>query len=97
MGTARSIVSITGSAIGGGSKLLFKIWRTLRKGRSDVKIGAKAFYKTLVANGIPKEDAKEIAIAFAKPAYEILSIRGILALVRDLDESGELQRFPFSV
>ena len=97
MGTARSIASITGTAIGSGSKLLFKVWRSLRKGRSEVKKGAKTFYKTLVESGIPEEDAKQIAIAYAKPAWEILSIRGIINLVRDLDESGELRNFPFSM
>ena len=95
MGTARSIASITGTSIGGGSILLFKVWRSLRKGRAEVKKGAKTFYKTLRANGIPQEEAKQIAIAFAKPAWEVLSIRGILRMVRSLDEDGEIPIMPF--
>jgi hypothetical protein len=97
VGSARSIASITGTAIGGGSKLLFKVWRSLRKGRSKVKKGAKVFYKTLRENGIPEEEAKQIAISFAKPAWEILSIRGIMRLVRDLDEDGEIPMMPFGI
>ncbi|OLS31496.1 MAG: hypothetical protein ThorAB25_02180 [Candidatus Thorarchaeota archaeon AB_25] len=97
MGNARSIASITGTAIGGGSKLLFKVWRSLRKGRSEVKKGAKVFYKTLRENGIPQEEATQIAIAFAKPAWEILSIRGIMRLIRDLDEDGEIPMMPFGI
>ena len=97
MGTARSIASITGTAIGGGSKLLFKIWRTLRKEKAEVKKGARTFYKTLVDNGIPKEDAREISIAYVKPAWEILSIRGVLKLMRDLDENGEIPAMPFGI
>ena len=97
MGTARSIASITGTALGGGSKLLFKVWRTLRKGRSEVKKGAKTFYKTLREYGIPEEEAKQIAIAYAKPAWEILSIRGIMRMVKDMDESGEIPMMPFGI
>ena len=97
MGTARSIVSITGTAIGSGSKLLFKIWRELRKGKSEVKKGAKQFYKTLREYGIPQEDARQIAVAFAKPAYEILSIRGIMRMVRVIDEDNEIPMMPFGI
>jgi hypothetical protein len=97
LGTARSIVSITGTAIGSGSKLLFKIWRELRKGKSEVKKGAKQFYKTLREYGIPQEDARQIAVAFAKPAYEILSIRGIMRMVREIDEDNEIPMMPFGI
>lgn len=97
MGTARSIASITGTSIGSGSKLLFKVWWSLRKGRAEVKKGAKAFYKTLRANGIPQEEAKQIAIAFAKPAWEVLSIRGILQMIRNLDEDIDIPIVPFGL
>ena len=97
MGTARSIVSITGTAVGSGSKLLFKVWRSLRKGRSEVKKGAKTFYKTLREYGIPEEDAKQLAIAYAKPAWEVLSIRGIMRMVQDMDQTGEIPMMPFGI
>ena len=97
MGTAKSIVSISGTAIGGGPKLLFKVWWSLRKGRAEVKKGAKAFYKTLRQNGIPQEEAKQIAIAYAKPAWEVLSIRGIMRMVQDLDKSGEIPTMSFGI
>ena len=90
-------MSITGTAIGSGSKLLFKIWRELRKGKSEVKKGAKQFYKTLREYGIPQEDARQIAVAFAKPAYEILSIRGIMRMVRVIDEDNEIPMMPFGI
>ena len=95
MGNMRSIASITGSALGGGSKLIFKIWWSLRKGRSQVKKGAKTFYKTLREHGIPQEEAKQIAVAYAKPAWEILSVRGIFRIVRELDEDNEIPAMPF--
>ena len=95
MGTARSIASITGTALGGGSKLLFKLWWSLRQGRNDVKKGVKEFYKTLRENGIPQEEARQISIAFAKPAWELLSIRGIMRMVRELDEDNEIPVMPF--
>ncbi len=95
MGTVRSIASMTGTAIGGGSKLLFKTWWSLRKGKVEVKKGAKVFYKTLRQNGIPQEEARQITIAFAKPAWEILSIRGIFRVVREFDEDNEIPVMPF--
>jgi len=97
VGTARSIVSITGTSIGSGSKLLFKVWWSLRKGRAEVKKGAKVFYKTLRGTGIPPEEAKEIAIAFAKPAWEVLSIRGVFRMVRSLDEDIDIPMMPFGL
>ena len=95
MGTARSIASITGTALGSGSKLLVKVWWSLRKGRAEVKKGA--FYKTLREHGFPEEDAKEIAIAYAKPAYEVLTIRGIFRMVREMDEDNEIPVMPFGL
>ena len=95
MGTARSIASITGTAIGGGSILLIKVWWSLRKGRGLVKNGARTFYKTLVKAGIPREDAREIALAYARPAWEILSIRGIFRMIREIDGVDEIPSLPF--
>ena len=97
MGTARSIASITGTAIGGGSKLLFKVWRSLRKGKSEVKRGARKFYKTLREHGIPEEEAKQITIAYAEPAWEMLSIRGVFRMIRELDEYNEIPAMPFGI
>ncbi len=95
MGTARSIASITGTAIGSGSKLLIKVWLSLRRGKGQVKKGAKTFYNQLVKAGIPKEDAKEIAVAYAQPAWEVLSIRGIFRMIREIDGVDEIPDFPF--
>ena len=95
MGTARSIASITGTALGSGSKLLFKIWRELRRGRNEVKKGAKTFYNVLRENGIPPDEAKEIAIAYAKPAWEVLSIRGIFRMIQELDEDHDIPMMSF--
>lgn len=97
MGTARSIASITGTAIGSGSKILFKVWRSLRKGRSEVKKAAKTFYRTLREHGIPEEEAKHLAIAYAEPAWEILSLRGIFRMIRELDENNEIPAMPFGI
>jgi hypothetical protein len=94
VGTARSIASITGTAIGRGSTLLIKVWWALRKGRAQVKKGANTFYKTLVKVGIPRDDAREIALAYAAPAWEVLSIRGIFQMLRDV-EGVDMPNMPF--
>jgi hypothetical protein len=88
VGTARSIGSIILTSIGGGSKLLTKTWWAIRKGRNEVKKSARAFYNTLKESGIPEEDAKEIAVAYAKPAYEILTVRNLIKLATQMDDSG---------
>lgn len=90
MGTARSIISIIGTSIGSGTKILAKTWWAIRKGRGEVKNGARTFYRILVESGIPREDAKTIAVAYAKPAWELLSIRNIIKMVIEMDgnESG---------
>ncbi len=86
MGKARSIVSIIATSKGGGSKLLAKTWWSLRKGRGEVKKATRTFYKTLLDAGIPKQEAKEIAVAYAKPAYEILSVRNLIRLAMEKDD-----------
>ncbi|MGY5871341.1 MAG: hypothetical protein RTV72_03760 [Candidatus Thorarchaeota archaeon] len=88
MGTARSIASIIATSMGGGSKLLAKTWWSIRKGRGEVKKAARTFYNTLVKSGIPKEDAKEIALAYAKPAWELLSIRNLIRMAMESDGNG---------
>ena len=87
MGKARSIASIIATSMGAGSKLLAKTWWSIRKGRGEVKKGAREFYKTLVEHGIPREDAKEITVAYAKPAWELLSIRNIIQMAMNGDDS----------
>ena len=90
MHKARSIATIIAASMGGGSKLLAKTWWSLRKGRGEVKKAAKTFYNTLVSHGIPREEARAITLAYAKPAWEILSIRNIIRMVmngEDMDAS----------
>jgi len=83
VGKARSIASIIATSMGGGSKLLAKTWWSIRKGRGMVKNGAREFYKTLVKSGIPREEAREITIAYAKPAWELLSVRNLIRMAMD--------------
>ena len=85
MGKARSIASIITTSMGGGSKLLAKTWWSIRKGRGIVKKGAREFYRTLVKEGIPSEEAKEITVAFAKPAWELLSVRNLIKMAMEMD------------
>ncbi len=88
MGTAKSIASIIVTATSGGTKILAKTMWSIRKGRGEVKKSARTFYKTLVASGIPSEDAKEIAVAYAKPAWELLSVRGLIRMAMEMDSNG---------
>ena len=83
MGKARSIASIIATSMGGGSKLLAKTWWSIRKGRGIVKNGAREFYNTLLKSGIPREEAKEITVAFAKPAWELLSVRNLIKMAME--------------
>ncbi|TFH08489.1 MAG: hypothetical protein E4H14_06345 [Candidatus Thorarchaeota archaeon] len=85
MGTARSIASIIATSMGSGTKILAKTWWAIRKGRGEVKKGARTFYDTLVASGIPSEEAKEIAVAYAEPAWELLSVRNLIRLAIESD------------
>lgn len=95
MGKARSIASITGTAIGGGSKILIKVWLALRRGKGEVKKGAKTFYRTLIISGIPEKEAREITVAYAKPAWEILSVGGIFKVIKEIDGLEKIPTFPF--
>jgi len=87
VGTARSIGSIILTGLGGGSKLLAKLWWSLRKGRRAVKESARIFYKTLRDAGIPEDDAREITVAYAQPAYEILRIRNLIKMAMEIGDS----------
>jgi hypothetical protein len=84
MGTARSIASLVWTGLTGGSKLLIKSYLAIRRGRSDVKKSARILYKQLVKDGIPSEDAKEIAVAYAKPAWEFLHVRSLIKMATEM-------------
>jgi len=84
---ARSITSIILTSMGGGSKILAKTWWAIRKGRGEVKKSARIFYKALVASGIPREDAKEITVAYAKPGWDVLSVRNLIRMAIEMDEN----------
>ena len=86
MGMARSIASLAWTAFAGGSKLLVKSYMAIRRGRGEVKKSARIMYKQLVKDGIPPEDAKEIAVAYAKPAWELLHVRNLIKLAREMGE-----------
>jgi hypothetical protein len=85
MGTARAIASLTATALGYGPRLLFNVWWALIKARGQVKKGARTMYKALVREGIPEENARQIAVSFAEPAYNLLQIRSIIKMVQSLD------------
>jgi hypothetical protein len=87
VGTARSIGALIVTGIGGGSKLLAKTWLALRRGRSEVKNSARIFYETLRSAGISDEKAREIAVAYAQPAYEILKIRNLIKMAMEMNDS----------
>jgi len=87
VGTARAIGSIVLTSIGGGSRLLAKTWWAVRKGRGEVKKSARIFYNALRDTGIPDEDAREITVAYALPAYEALKIRNLIKMAMEMSES----------
>ncbi len=93
MGTARAIGSIVLTGIGGGSRLLTRTWWALRKGRAEVRKSARTFYKTLREAGIPDEDARAIAVAYAQPAYDILRLRSLIRMAMEMSESDSSPSF----
>lgn len=88
MSKARSIASIIATSMGGGSKILAKTWWAIRKGRGEVKNSSKIFYNTLLKSGIPREEARQITIAYAEPALELLSVRNLIRIAIEA-ENGE--------
>ncbi|RDE14024.1 MAG: hypothetical protein C4K48_06835 [Candidatus Thorarchaeota archaeon] len=93
MQTARAIGSIILTSVGGGSRLLAKTWWALRKGRGEVRKSARTFYETLREAGIPEEDARAIAVAYAQPAYDILRFRSLIKMAMEMNESDSSPSF----
>ncbi|MHA1906160.1 MAG: hypothetical protein ACW98Y_02610 [Candidatus Thorarchaeota archaeon] len=51
-----------------------------------MKKSAKTFYKTMLNDGIPKEVALDITSSYAGPGLELLKIRNIIKMVRELSD-----------
>lgn len=71
----------------GGTKLLAKTWWSIRKGRKEVKKSAQEFYQVLRDIGIPEEDAKEITLAYARPAWEMLSVTNLVKMAMEMSDN----------
>ena len=82
--TARAIASIVWTGLTGGIKLVLKLFWTLNRAKSQVKKGARSFREGLVEYGIPDEIAWNITSSFADPGIEMLKVRNLIKLVRDL-------------
>ncbi len=86
MGKVRSIGSIILTSMGGGTKLLAKTWWAVRKGRKEVKKASEEFYKTLRGAGIAEDIAKDITLAYAGPAWEMLKVTNLIKIAMDMSE-----------
>jgi hypothetical protein len=84
--TARAIASITWTAVTGGTKAAVRMLMSIRRAKGQIKKGSKKFYKTLVSAGIPKDEAHQISEAFATPAMELLSIRNMVNMAKEIGE-----------
>ena len=82
---ARDVASIIWTAMSGGTKLAAKTYMSIRRGKGLVKKGSRKFYKTLMNQGIPKEIALEIAAMYAGPGWEMLKIRNLIRMAREMD------------
>ena len=82
---AREVASIVWTAMSGGTKLAAKTYLSIRRGKGQVKKGSRHFYKTLMTSGIPKEEALEISKSYAAPGWEMLSIRNLIRMAREMD------------
>lgn len=83
---ARAIGSIIWTSFTSGTKMLAKLYLSLRRSRGTVKKGSKAFYSSLVEYGIPKEFAQEITGSYASPGMEMLKIGNIIKMVQELSD-----------
>jgi len=83
---ARSIGSIVWTATTGGTKLLAKMYMAVRRARGNVKKSARTFYKTMLEYGLPEDVAKNITVSYAEPGLELLKIRNIIKMVRDMSD-----------
>ena len=83
---ARAIASITWTAVTGGTKVAVRMLMSIRRAKGQVKKGSKKFYETLVDAGFPKDEAHQISEAFASPAMELLSIRNMVNMAREMGE-----------
>ncbi len=84
--TARSIGSIIWTSIKGGTIILTKLLWVLRKSRSQVRKSAKTFYQAMLRAGIPREVALDITSSYATPGLELLKIRNLIKMVRELSD-----------
>lgn len=64
---------------------MVKLWWALRKARGEVKKSARTMYKTLVKEGIPDAEAREIAVSYAEPGWNLLQIRSIIRLIQEAE------------
>ena len=85
--SAWSILRLVGTAAKGGTGLVVRTYWSIHKGRGWVKKAKKKFYRELVKSGMPKDKAKQIARAYANPGLEILSVRKIISLARELEDT----------
>ena len=83
---ARAIGSIIWSSLTGGTRILAKLYMSMRRGRGLVKKGSKAFYRSLIEYGIPEDFAREITGSYARPGMEMLKLRNIIKMVQDISE-----------
>ena len=64
------------SAISGGFGILFRSWRAMRWGKSQVKKSAKVFEITLQEHRLPENVIRELSAVYQANA-NFLSIRGL--------------------
>ncbi len=84
--SGRAIASIVWTSLTGGTKLAIKVFWHLNRGKSMVKNGAKHFRGELVDAGIPEETAEAITYAFTNPGLEMLKIRNMIKMVREITQ-----------
>jgi len=82
----RAIGSIIWASLTGGTKILAKMYMSIRRGRGIVKKGSKAFYSSLIEYGLPHDFAHEITVSYASPGMEMLKLRNIIRMVQELSD-----------
>ncbi|MFX0108455.1 MAG: hypothetical protein ACFE7R_09245 [Candidatus Hodarchaeota archaeon] len=82
----REVASIVWTAITGGTKILVKTIAAYLNARWSVRNAKKSFRKKLQESGFPKETAEELADTYASAGQNMLSIRNLFRILREMPD-----------
>ncbi|NHJ13164.1 MAG: hypothetical protein EAX95_05770 [Candidatus Thorarchaeota archaeon] len=82
--SGREVASIVWTAISGSTKLLAKTTASVLSGKMRVRSAKSTFKKRLKTYGLPVEMVEDLAVLYALPGKQMLSIRYLIGLLRQI-------------